>query len=228
MSGSMLWRLVRKDLYFNRALTTGALVIGIVALVLISFGEAAGNTALILLVTALVIQGVFVCMNSIAGERKEKALSFGLSFPISTGQYTAAKAIAAITSFLVPWVTIAVCGLIELRIAPHAHAHGLGLGLLPVSAVTALFLFDEFCLILAITLCTDSEAWTSVAIVWISTSIAFFFNFILRIGSIYANLTSPRPVWSSAVIAILASEIGVIVLLAVLVCYRLARQRDFI
>ncbi len=224
MSGSMLWRLVRKDLYFNRGLTAGAIVIGLAALALMSFGDAAGNTALILLVTAVVIQGVFVCMGSIAGERKEKALSFGLSFPISTGQYMAAKAIAAITSFLVPWFAIALGGLIELTIAPHAH----GLGLLPVSVVTALFLLDEFCLILAITLCTDSEAWANVTIVWISTSIAFFFNFILRIGSIYANLSSPRAVWSPAVIAILAVEVGVLVLIAALVSYRLARQRDFI
>jgi hypothetical protein len=222
MSGSMLWRLVRKDLYFNRALTAGSVVLGLVALTLISFGNAAGYVALILLITAIIIQGVFVCMNAIAGERKEKALWFGLSFPISTGQYRAAKAIAAIASFLLPWVTIALGGFVALRVAPIAH------GLIPVSVLTWLFVFDEFCLILGITLCTDSEAWTSVTIVWISTSISLFFYFVLRVHSIQANLYGPRAVWNSTVIAILAGEIGVIVLIGALVSYRLARQRDFI
>ncbi len=222
MSHSMVWQFVAKDVRLNFGLTIGSLVIGLAALILSRFGDAAGYAGLILLITGMVIQGVFICMTSIVGERKERALLFALSFPMSTAQYTVAKLIAAIASFLVPWVVIAAGGLVMLHVSSVQH------GLVPVAVLTWIFLFDQFFLILGVTLCKESEAWHSSTVVWISTSISFFFYFVLRVPSIRSTMNGPIAVWSSAVFVILAVEIGFAALLAALVAWHLTHRREFI
>ncbi len=222
MSRSMVWHFVRKDIRLNCGLTVSSVLVGLLALALSRFGDAAGYAGLILLITAVIIQGVFICMGSIVAERKEKALLFALSFPISTGQYTAAKLIAAITNFVVPWGIIATGALLMLYISSVQH------GLVPVAVLAWIFLFDQFFLILGITICKESDAWHSATIIWISTSISFFFYFILRVPSIHSTMNGSAAVWSTAVFVILAVEIGFAALVAALVAWHLTRQRDFI
>jgi ABC-type Na+ efflux pump permease subunit len=222
MNDSMLWRFVRKDLHFNRGLTVGSIFIGFVGLALVDLGEPGAYPAVVLLITAAILQAVFVCTRSVVAERKEKALTFALSFPISNGQYTAAKVIAAIACFLVPWAVIALGGLVLLHVSRVPH------GLIPLSIVAWLFLLDEFSVILGVTLFTDSDAWVGAVIASTSISVSFFFYFVLRVSSIHATMNGPTAVWNGAVISILAAEIGVIVLIGAVVSLLLARRRDFI
>jgi hypothetical protein len=222
MSGSMLWRLVRKDLHLNRALGVASLAIGVLALAIARLGDAAAYLAMIMLIIAVMVQAVMVCMVTVAGERKEKALLFALSFPISTRRYAAAKALGAIASALLPSGLIAVCGLVLMRFS------WLPYGLVPIAAATWLFLFDQFCLILAITLYARSEALQGVAIIWISASISMFFYFMLRIPSVHGHMLAPAAVWSPALIRIMTGEAVFAALVAVIAAAYLGRRRDFL
>ncbi len=222
MSGSVLWRFVGKDLHFNRGFTAGSIAIGFVGLAFVHLGPAGTMPAITLLITALILQAVFVCTRSIVAERKERTLAFALSFPLSPGQYAVAKVIAATASFLVPWVVLAVGSLILISISPIGH------GMVPVSVAAWLYFLDEFCLILAVSLCTDSDTWIGLTIASMSVSTSFFLYFIQRIPSIQATMSGPTALWSGALIAILAAELALATLILALLAYRLARKREFI
>ena len=85
MSNSMVWRLIRKDLYLYRWLIGSSLVVGGVSLFIPGLSDAAlaTNVGLILLLTSVVALGIFVAIYGILTERKEKSLLFVLSLPIS-------------------------------------------------------------------------------------------------------------------------------------------------
>jgi hypothetical protein len=52
MSNSLVWRLIRKDLYLYRWLIGGALVAGLVSLVIAGLNEMSGTIGFILLLTS--------------------------------------------------------------------------------------------------------------------------------------------------------------------------------
>ncbi len=222
MSGSMLWRFVRKDLYFNRGLMAASSAIGLAGLCLQNLGDTAAYSATIMFVTALILVSVFICMRGIFGERKEKALAFALSFPISPGQYLAAKVTGALTCFLVPGVVLGLGGLVMIELGQIAP------GIIPVSVALWLGFLDEFCLMLAVTFFSDSDNWTGVTIATISISTSFFFYFVLRMHSVYATMRGPTAVWSQPLIGVITAELAVMALIAAIVWFFLARKRDFI
>lgn len=222
MSGSVLWRLVRRDLYLARGLTTATVSIVVIAYALLRFGDAARYVALVLLVIALILQGVFVCIMSNRTERAERSLAFSLSFPISPGKYAAAKALSATVLFLAPCVVAALGGLALL------HASSVAYGLLPIAVATGLFLLDQFCLNFALTLCIESETWNTALIVWACTGISFFFYFVLRIPSVHTGLDGAVAAWSPALLTVVAVEVGFAVVIAGIVSAVLARRRDFL
>ncbi|MGH8151026.1 MAG: hypothetical protein ACRETB_13770 [Steroidobacteraceae bacterium] len=222
MSGSVWWGFVRRDLYLARGLTAATVSIVLIACALLRFGGSERYVAMVLLIIALILQGVFVCIMSNRTERVQKSLAFSLAFPISPGEYAAAKAMSATALFLGPCVVAALAGLALL------HTSSVAYGLLPISVATGLFLLDQFCLNFAITLCIESETWNSALVVWACTAISFFFYFVLRVSSVYTGLGGAVAVWSPALLGIVAGEAGFAVLIAVIVTAVLARRRDFL
>ena len=222
MSGSMLWRFIRKELHFNLGLMAASSAVGLVGMALANFGDAGAYAASVLFVAAMIIAAIFVCMRSIFGERKERAIAFALSFPISPGQYIAAKVMGAMACFLLPSLVIGLGGVVLLGFTRVAH------GLIPISVASWLCYLDMFCLMLAATLFSDSDTWTGITTAAVSISTAFFFYFVLRTPSIHSMMNSPTAVWNGAVIGIITIELAVMAVIAAVVWYFLARKRDFI
>lgn len=215
-------RVVLKDWYLSRWFTFGSVVLGAVALGLASIGPPGLYPAMILIIIAVIAQGIFLCMYGIVTERKERAALFSLTLPISTMQYSAAKALALVTAYLFPWVLLAAAA---LALLPRLS---LPAGILPVAVVSWLFFLDIFCLLLGVALATESEGWTVATLVVTNTSISFWFYYIGSVPSLSATVRGPVAVWNAAVIRLLIAELVALVLIAALTFARIARKKDFL
>ncbi|MGH8258133.1 MAG: hypothetical protein ACREUG_00410, partial [Steroidobacteraceae bacterium] len=214
---SVLWRVFVKDWYMARWFTVGTLVLGAVALAIASLGPSGAYSAMILIIVALIMQGCMLTMYGVVTERKERATLFTLSLPISTVQHAAIRAVALITAYLFPCLILAAAGLIL------AGTSFIPAGLIPISVLTWLFLLDLFLVLLGVALTSDSEGWTVATLVVTNTSVSFFFYFVLKIPGVLSTLRGPVPVWSAAILEIVAVELAAIAIIAAVTLARLAR-----
>jgi ABC-2 type transport system permease protein len=219
---SVFWHIVRRDLRISMGLIVTALVLGIIAFALAGHGKVASFVSTFLLICAGIAPGVFICSLMIWTERKDKSRLFSLSLPISPPRYALAKATAASIAYLAPWAALAATALIgyTLLSAPSGPA--------PLMTALWLFLLDQFCIFLCITLVTDSDLWFTAAIVFVNTSIAPFFFVMTNIPSIGPHINGPTAFWSSTVITILAVELTVAAAVVAFTIYRISRTRDFV
>ena len=94
MTRTVVRQLILKDLYFTRWITLSALVAGLGAVALMPISEVSGYVATVSLICTLAVLNIFLVMSAIAQERKDKVQLFFLSLPVSTTEYTIAKAVA--------------------------------------------------------------------------------------------------------------------------------------
>lgn len=222
MSRKLLWRFILRDVYLSRWMTTGGVLSALAALALVKAGTIGAYAALLFMIVAGVGPGIFIAVFLIAGERKERAYLFSLSLPISGPQYGLAKLTAGCLTYLLPWILLAVAvfALTGLLSLPQ--------GFLPVGMMVWVFLLDLFCMMLAITLTTQSEALTIAGVAFCNTSISFYFYVVLHVPGVAAHVGGTTAVWSPAVIQILALQFAIAVALIAITLWRLFRQRDFV
>jgi len=223
VSTSVVWRLIAKDLYLYRWLIGVALVVGLASLFIPRVGEGPNNITLILLLTSVVALGIFIGIYGIMNERKEKSLLFVLSLPISTMQYTIAKAAAALIAFLIPWsiLTATIVGL-TLGFDPPPD------GTLPTSLTMMLFFLANFCLLIAFALIAHSEFWSVAAIFATNVSVSFYMTTVPGLPGIREHIDGPIAVWNPTVLAVLGFEATVIVLSLAALFFVQARKKDFV
>lgn len=224
MRGSLIGHLISKYWRLHRALVSLSIAGGIVALVVMQFG----NETTILLGSVwfficLIILGSMLPFSVIVNERKKQNLAFLMSLPVSSFEYTIAKILSSLSIFLAPWLTLLIAAilLIEIRgVIPH--------GAIPTLVILAILPFIGLCLILAAALVSESESWGIAASVVCNSSYWFVWYLLSRISSLRANWNGRVTVWNSTVLTILFSEIGLIALLVGLTFFFQSRKRDFI
>ena len=64
------------------------------------------NIGMLIWLTTIIAFGVMLAMLGIANERKERALQFVLSLPLSHGDYVRTKMLGLMLCFLVPWIVL--------------------------------------------------------------------------------------------------------------------------
>lgn len=154
-------------------------------------------------------------------ERKEKAHLFVLTLPTSPTQYTFAKLAANGIAFFVPWVLLGAAALAVIAATPLPDK------LMPFIAALMLYVFCYHSAYLAVALVTDSVVLSTAVIIVGNTAPVFLIPAMFRLLDIGAAAATAGPVWTPAVLAILAfmAAFGAAVLaLAVLIR---SRQRDF-
>jgi ABC-2 type transport system permease protein len=223
MNGSIVWRLIAKDLYLYRWLITGALAAGFVSLFLRRVESLSDNIALILFLTAIVALGIFIAMYGVLTERKEKSLLFVLSLPVSPMQYTTAKIVASMIAFTVPWLalTLTILGL-TIAFDPPPD------GSIPFTVAMMLFFLANFCVLLALLLVTESEGWAVAGILGTNFGVAAYMNIVTALPGIAEHREGPIAVWSTSVLAIIAIEVAVVMLSLGLAFYIQSQKRDFV
>ena len=222
MKAVLVRRLIVKDLYLSRIPLLLVATIGAIAVGLIFFrNEVSGFIGLTSAFIALIMLGNILPMHTIINERKRQTLAFVMSLPISSADYTAAKLIANLGTFFLIWA--AVTGTLIAIYAGTPYG-----GLVPFILMASLAPFAAFCVLVAVALVGESEAAAMVTMIVTNVSYSFIWFFLVRVPGIRTALASPVPVWIGPILAILAIEIGLIVVAVTAAFYFQSRKTHFV
>lgn len=222
MTGPLFNRLVLKDLYLVRWMILGAIAAGLVAVAMMPVSRVAAYVGGVSLICVLVVLNIFLVMTTVAQERKDKVLLFVLSLPISTRQYLAAKMTSNLIAFFVPWalLSLATVAIIDRTALPN--------GILPFWVTLLGYLLAYNCVLLAVSLATDSTGWHATAITAGNISVNFFIPYMLSRPTVSANANAAVAAWTPDIFLVLAIEFAIgAAALAAIVVHR-ARDPDFV
>lgn len=224
MLNPMINRLIRKDLYFNRSAIIGYTLAAFVAVGLIGSNRAwATNFGSIGLIMVVIAMGFHMIVQTVVSERTEHTLPFVMSLPISPRQYTVAKLIANLVTFIVPWLIIVVAA-VSMILVRSSLPNGLTLYTLIILGE----LLVSYCLYLSVAIITESLVWTGAAVVVGNLLLQGFMQFVSNIPSIAQSSRSETITWSPAVFGLLLGELIAIVVLLAITLYIQSKKKDFL
>jgi ABC-2 type transport system permease protein len=224
MSDSMVMRLVLKDWHFQRSAIAGYLVAGGVALFLTGIGsEGSFYAGTVLVITILITLGIHLAMATVVTERTEQTLPFIMSLPISPREYTTAKILANVLIFMIPWLTLVIG-----TIAVIAGRSAVPDGLIPFSTVILTEIFAAYLIVLSVAIVSESMAWTVAAMVTTNLFFQFFIYHVARIPQIAREIKGDRAQWSAPVLALLGTEVALMVALLAITFVLQNRKKDFL
>jgi ABC-2 type transport system permease protein len=224
MNASMVKHLILKDWYFQRrpigAYTAGALLgLGIVMLGT-HWSFYAGT---VLLITFMVTIGIHLAIVTVVQERTEHTLPFLMTLPISPKDYTAAKVLANLSIFLVPWLMLTVGA--ALILGSEGARSG---AMIPFATITLTYILASYILVLAVAIITESQGWTLCTMGVTNLFLQFFLYWVSHMPSIERGMKGRGAVWDATAITLLGAELLAIVVLLGLAFTFQARKRDFL
>jgi ABC-type transport system involved in multi-copper enzyme maturation permease subunit len=214
--------LVAKDLQLLRWWMVGTIAGGLIAAWLMTLSAQPISAGGVLMICTLVILNIFVVMTGVVAERKEHVTLFLFTFPVSRGQYVAAKVAANAIAFGLPWLVLSLAVVAAIRLSAIPD------GYLPLWASLLGFVFFYYCALLGVGLNTDANGWHATTITIGNISVNFFIMLLFGVPSVQRFGSGPTAVWASDIVIMTAGEmvLGVAVL-AVAAVVR-ARRADFI
>lgn len=227
MKRSIVGPLIAKDLYLYRWLIAVALFAGVASLVVSGFSEGDNvstgvNVGFLLFMTTIIAYGVFIPMIGILKERQDKSQLFVLSLPVSPGQYSMAKVLAALIAFLVPWLVLTVGVVVATALS------GKPSGGIPFFVAMMTFFLVNFCVLLTLIVITMSEGWAIAGILITNVSVTLFLFKISRLPGIARHAQDAAATWSPTILCLLAIEIFLILLSLGLAFSLPSRKKDFV
>jgi hypothetical protein len=223
MNGSIVRQLILKDWRLQRIQILISIIAGAIALVVIQGkSEPAVVVGSVWFFISLIMVGTMLPMAGIVNERKKQNLAFMMSLPVTAIQYTLAKMISTLGMFLIPWLTLVISAVWVIK------TRGLPLGAIPMLLILAMLPLIGLALITGAALVGESEGWGIAANVFCSSSYGLTWYFFTRVPALMESAKSPTLLWNSAVLTVLASELGITVLLLGLTFYLQSRKRDFV
>lgn len=223
MNPAIVRSLILKDWYLNRAMILISVPAGLGALALILTGsKAAFMLSMVLVCTDLIFVGAQLATVTTVNERKEQTLAFVMSLPVSWREYTAAKILANLIIFLIPWLplTAGAIGVLFLPGATH--------GLVPYAAIMAVEMLLTICLIVVAGVISESQVWTTVAILVTSIGIDGFGYLFAHLHGISAYMWGMRVHWTPTAWIVLAAEFLMVPLLLGATFSIQSRKTDFL
>lgn len=223
MNFAIVRRLILKDWYLNRWMIFGAIPAGLAALAFVLTGkQIAFMLCIILLCTILIGVGAQLAMVTTVNERKEQTMAFVMSLPVSWREYTAAKILANLIIFLMPWLPL-TAGTIGVLLLP-----GAGHGLVPYTAIMAVEMLATTTLIVAAGIVSESQAWTTVGIFLSSLGLNVLGYAFAHLHGISAFMWGNRVHWTSTAWIVLLAELLFVPLLLGLTFFIQSRKTDFL
>ena len=224
MNTAMILRLVRKDWMFQRTPILAAFAAGALALIaLATGGEGSFYAGAVLLITVVISLGIYLVIVTVQQERTDKTLLFIMSLPVSVQEYTAAKLVANMLMFLVPWTALGV-GVVVVTLTRS----GVPDGLLPFYILTLLELLAGYVLVLAVALVSESMGWTFGAIMFCNLFLQGFLYVVSHDADIAASMALNNIVWHRQSVLLLIAELALIVIIVVVAWRLQARKTDFL
>jgi ABC-2 type transport system permease protein len=216
-------RLILKDWYLNRWMILGAIPAGLAALAIVLTGkQVAFLISIILLCMVIIGVGAQVAAVTTINERKEQTLAFIMSLPVSWREYTAAKILANLIIFLIPWLPLTAGALGVLLLPGAAH------GLLPYAAIMSVEMLVTTCLMIAASIITESQAWFTVTIFCSSLGLNVLGYVFAHLRGISTYMWGKQVHWTPTAWIVLAAELLTVPLLLGLTFFVQSRKTDFL
>lgn len=219
----MVRRLILKDWYLNRWMILASVPAGLASLAIVLTGkQVAFLISIILLCMVIIGVGSQLAVATTVNERKEQTLAFVMSLPVSWREYTAAKILANLIIFLIPWVAITAGALGVLLLPGATH------GLIPYIALMSAEMLVTTCLIIAAGVITESQAWTTVAILCSSLGLNIFGYVFAHLHGISREMWGAQIQWTPTAWIVLTAEVLMVPLLLGLTFFIQSRKTDFL
>ena len=216
-------KLIAKELYVNRWMVIGGAISGVASVLIATLGQTGFNVGALTWLTTIIAVGVILALYGIMNERKEHALLFVMSLPLSIADYVRAKVMGLALCFLVVWLTSSVAALL-LVFGKESVPDGVA----PYTILLCVYMLANFAVVLCGTLQARSEAFTTAIIVITNMGVSLFMFTVGPLPGIQQHMWAPAPVWSATFWTVLACELAVLVLAFTLPFLLAARRRDFI
>lgn len=224
MNATMIRHLVLKDWHFQRAPLAGALALGLLALgLLLSPSQGVFYLGSVLLLTVVISIGIFLAFLTVVQERTQGMLPFLFSLPIGIREYTAAKLVANLGLFLLPWLVLgagAAAVILQRESVPD--------GLLPYTLVLLLHVLTGYILTLAAAIITGSEGWTIAVMATINLALQGYIYWSARLDDVAATISGPTVVWVPSLRTIAAVELAVVAVALLATWHWQSRRTDLL
>jgi len=211
------WRLQRTQILISVA--AGGLALALLRLK----SETAFLIGTVWFFVSLIVLGSMVPVSNVVNERKKQNLAFLMSLPISALQYAISKMASTLGLFLLPWGALVIAA--STFVMSRAD---IPKGIVPVMFILFGLPLVGFCVIAGVALVSESEGWTVAATIVCNSWYGLAWYFIIRNPAINRDLNSPVPVWSPAVLTILAGEAAAVALILGVTFYLQSRKREFV
>jgi ABC-type transport system involved in multi-copper enzyme maturation permease subunit len=215
-------RLIAKEFYLNRWLIVSSTIAGIAGLLIATGGTTQFNIGMLTWLTAIVAFGVVLAMMSVANERKERALQFVLSLPLSHGDYVRIKLLSLLLCYLVPWAVLSIGAVALILVMPNLPD-----GLLPNTVLLCGFMLANYSIVLCGALHTASEGVMTVVIIVTNMNVTLFIFLVAGLSPLMDQMHAPTATWNTTFWTVLAVEIATLIITLSLPHFVAARRRDF-
>lgn len=216
-------KLIGKEFYLHRWLIGGSIVAGFAGLLIAADGLMRFNIGMLIWLTTIVAFGIVLAMFGIANERKERALQFVLSLPMSHGDYVRIKLLALLLCYLVVWVSLSAGAILLILAMPLIPD-----GLLVCAVLLCGFMLANFAVVLCGALHTSSEGVMTLVITVTNMNVTLFMFGVFAIPALNNQIHAPSPTWNSQFWTVLAAELVTLIIALALPYFVAARRRDFI
>lgn len=216
-------KLIAKELYVNRWFVAGGACSGIASILIASLSKTGFNIGALTWLTTIIALGVMLALYGIMNERKEHALQFVLSLPLSIAEYVRAKMLGLTLCFLIVWLVSSAAALLLVFVKADIPD-----GLAAYVVLLCVFMLANFAVVLCGTLQSRTEALTSAVIVVTNMGVSIFMFTVGPLPGIEKFMWAAAPAWNSTFWTVLGCEIAVLVIAFALPFFLAARRRDFI
>jgi hypothetical protein len=216
-------KLIAKELYVNRWFITGGAISGVVSVLIASTGKMGFNVGALTWLTTVIATGVMLGLYGIMNERKEHALQFVLSLPLSIADYVRAKMLGLAACFVIMWLVASGAALVLVFAKADVPD-----GLAPYTVLLCVFMLANFAVVLCGSLHAQSEALTSAVIIVTNMGVSIFMFTVAPLAGIGNFMWGPAPMWTATFWTVLGCELAVLVIAFTLPFFLAARRRDFI
>ena len=222
MRNSVVWPLIWKDVRLQRIQMAVAFAAAMAALALVGTKrEIPAVLGATWFFVAIIVLGCMLPINNVVNERKKQNLAFVMSLPVSSRQYALAKIVSTFGMFVAPWALLSVAA-VSLLGARFPH------GMIPVVVVFLMLVLAGFSLIAGIAIVSESEAWTTAALIICNSSYGIAWYLVVRVPETAKQMGGKVAVWSPRLLGMLSVECALVIFCLGLTFYLQSRKRNFV
>ena len=215
-------KLIVKELHVNRLLVGVGVAAGVGSVLVASLSQTGFNIGSLVWLSTIIGMGVILSLYGIMNERKEHALEFIMSLPLSIADYVRAKMVGLALCFFITW-SVSVAAALVMVFAKDSVPDGIA----PYLVLLSVFMLANFGVVLCGTMFARNEGTTTVIIIVTNMGVTIFMFIVAPMQGIREFMWAATPVWNSTFWAVLGCELAVLVIAFMLPLLVVARRRDF-